>query len=116
VLFSLSEVRVGFWLLTSDGVVIFAAGDNEDRSWEGKSREPGDYVSACEIPGTLLKSGTYNLTVGADIPGVRTLFLDQAVLSFQVEQTATTGAMIHGAERLPGIISPNLQWRISKLS
>jgi len=98
--------------LTSDGTVIFAAGDNEDQSWEGKRREPGHYVSTCEIPGLLLRSGTYVLTVGADIPGGETLFLDEAVLKFQVEQTATAGAMAHGSEELPGIICPSLQWRI----
>lgn len=111
----LSGVRVGFWLLTPDRTVIFAAGDNEDQAWEGKIREPGRYISRCEIPGKLFKAGEYLLTIGADIPSAEVIFSEEGVLRFHIEQTDISGPMVSSSERLPGIICPPLQWNISKI-
>jgi lipopolysaccharide transport system ATP-binding protein len=116
VLSSISGLRIGFWLLTSDGMVIFAAGDNEDDNWDTLQRQPGTYSSICEVPGLLLKSGKYLLTVGADVPGIETIFLQEGILAFHIEQTQISGAMVHGAENLPGVICPSLKWRICRKS
>jgi len=112
VLIAHSGIRTGFWVLTSDGVLIFVAGDNEDLGWQDKRSAPGSYVSTCEIPGMLLNSGTYMLTVAADIPGSEMLFLEEAVLIFHLEHTGAT--VLDGSNRSPGIICPTLRWRISK--
>jgi lipopolysaccharide transport system ATP-binding protein len=112
VLIAHSGIRTGFWVLSSDGVLIFVAGDNEDLGWQDKRSAPGSYVSTCEIPGMLLNSGTYVLTVAADIPGSEMLFLEKTVMKFHIEHTGVT--VLDGSNRSPGIICPSLQWHISK--
>ncbi|MGD9685629.1 MAG: ABC transporter ATP-binding protein [Desulfobacter sp.] len=108
-----SGMRTGFWVYTSDGVLVFVAGDSEDSGWQSRKRMPGRYVSICTLPPMLLNSGTYSITVGADIPGSELLFLEQAVLSIVIEHTAVT--VLDGANRSPGIICPSLNWHISKV-
>lgn len=106
----LSSVRVVFRLIASDGSVVFTSSDSNDSSWEGKNRFPGIYVSRCEVPGNLLNEGQYTLTVSADIPFIETLFFEENVLSFHVEQTG--GVSGRFPERWPGVICPMLPWRI----
>jgi lipopolysaccharide transport system ATP-binding protein len=108
-----SGMRTGFWMLTSDGLTVFVAGDNEDPDWQDKRRAPGSYVSTCEIPAMLLNSGSYMLTVAADIPGYEMLFLEEAVLRFLIEHTGATA--LDGSNRSPGVICPSLRWDISRL-
>ena len=112
VLIAHSGMRTGFWVFTSEDVLAFVAGDNEDLRWKEKERTPGSYVSTCEIPGNLLNSGTYHLTVAADIPGYEMLFLEKSVLKFHIEHTGVT--LLDGPNRSPGIICPSLRWRIAK--
>jgi lipopolysaccharide transport system ATP-binding protein len=109
----LSNMRVGFRLITSDGVIVFDARDTEDQRWQGKTRSPGKYVSTCEIPGMFLNSGTYLLTVGSDIPFVETLFFEDIILTFNVQQTGIPS--VHDSEHVPGVICPSLKWAITKL-
>ncbi len=113
ILQSQSGLRTGFWIYTMDGVLVFVAADNEDRSWDNKKRERGRYVSRCEIPGMLLNSGSYSLTVGADIQNAEILVLKHHALNFRLEHTGFT--VLDGAMRSPGIICPSLKWGITRL-
>lgn len=103
-------MRTGFWVYTHDGVLVFVAGDSVDPAWQGRRRVPGRYVSTCTIPGMLLNSGSYSLTVAADIQGVEMLFVEHYVLHFRLEHTGFTE--LDGASRSPGIICPSLEWRV----
>ena len=113
VLEPLSGVQVGFWVLAADGVVVFVAGDNEDASWLGRVRERGTYKSRCKVPGRLLNSGLYTLTVAADIRNAEILFVRENAVRFQVEQTQLPA---HSCARPAGVICPFLEWRVSKLA
>ncbi len=112
VLQPLLGVQVGFWLLTSDGIVVFVAGDNEDRKWLGRLRDPGHYKSICKVPGLLLNSGVYALTVASDMRNVELLFAEENTLRFHVEQTQVPA---HSYAKPAGVICPFLEWRVSKL-
>ncbi len=105
-------VQVGFWVLTSDGVVVFVAGDNEDRNWLGRMRERGSYKSLCKVPGLLLNSGLYTLTVACDIRNLELLFVHESAVRFHVEQTQIPA---HSNARPAGVICPFLEWRVSKV-
>ena len=98
---------------TLEGVLIFVAGDNEDPAWHGTKRPAGIYLSSCVIPGMLLNSGHYSISVAADIPGSEILFLEHHAISFQIEHTGCT--VLDGAARSPGIICPTLEWHVSPL-
>jgi lipopolysaccharide transport system ATP-binding protein len=110
VLTRLPNVRVAFRLLTSDGTVAFISADSADASWEGRPRDPGIYVSRCQVSGLLLNDGQYSITVTSDIPGMEVLFFEERVLSFRVERTGGIGGR-HG-ERWDGVFCPDLSWRV----
>ena len=105
-------VQVGFWVLTSDGTVVFVAGDKEDVSWIDKPRNTGKYRSRCKIPGRLLNSGRYTLTVASDLRNIELLFVEENVLSWQVEQTEIPA---HSVTRPSGVICPFLEWQVQKI-
>lgn len=114
IMMHLPNMRVGFRLVTSSGIIVFDTRDTADHTWRGQGRHPGTYVSTCEIPGMLLNSETYVLTVGSDIPFVETLFYEESVLRFHVEQTGILS--VHDAERVPGVICPSLSWHVLRLT
>jgi lipopolysaccharide transport system ATP-binding protein len=105
-------MRTGFWVHSMDGTTVFVAGDNEDSVWRSKKRLPGKYVSVCEVPGNLLNSGRYSLSVAADIQGSEMMFIEKYALNFHLEHTGFS--MLDGALRSPGVICPSLKWRISR--
>jgi len=108
----LTGVQVGFWVLTSDGTVVFVAGDKEDALWTNRERKAGKYKSACKIPARLLNSGHYTLTVASDLRNVELLFVEENAVSFQVEQTDIPA---HSSTRPSGVICPFLDWQIHQL-
>ena len=112
VLQTVVNMQVGFWLLTSDGVVVFVAGDAEDRTWFNRPRMPGRYVSRCTIPGHLLNAGTYVLNLGVDIPLGNTVVMESQALQFHVEQTDLPAHSAHGSSRAPGVICLSLDWHV----
>lgn len=105
-------VQVGFWVLTPDETVVFVAGDKEDVSWIDKPRNTGKYRSRCKIPGRLLNSGYYTLTVASDLRNIELLFVEENVLSWQVEQTEIPA---HSATRPSGVICPFLEWQVQQI-
>ncbi|MCQ9204967.1 MAG: ABC transporter ATP-binding protein [Omnitrophica bacterium] len=113
IFYSLVGLRMGFALLNAEGVVIFSPNDAEDIAWHGRKREPGKYMSICTVPGGMLNSGAYTITIGADIvPGGAMLWEDN-VLRFEIEQTG--GLQSRAPDRLAGVICPSLEWHIDKL-
>jgi lipopolysaccharide transport system ATP-binding protein len=104
------EVRVGFRLLTQDGIVAFSSTDTDPDGW-GAPREPGFHVSRCLVPGNLLNTGRYWLTVSCDVPMREILFLAENILPFTVEPIGGVGAAL--SDNRLGVIRPSLQWHIS---
>jgi lipopolysaccharide transport system ATP-binding protein len=110
----INNARLAVRLLASDGTVVFTSTDSP--SWErcGGVREPGRYISRCEIPGELLNDGSYGITVAADVPGVAVLFNEESVLTFRVENT--DGRRSPVLEQWPGVICPALRWEVRNLN
>lgn len=113
ILLAQAGMRTGFWVYTLEGVLLFVAGDSEDPAWRDTRRPAGVYRSRCRIPGMLLNSGHFSISVAADIQGSEMLFLEHHVISFQIEHTVFT--KLDGASRSPGILCPSLEWHISQL-
>lgn len=99
--------RVGFNVATSDGVIVFVAYD-ADKEEFAKRREPGSYMSRCEIPGNLLSPGRYTVSIAAGITGVKTLVNEESVIGFDVIDTGSIGSNITNIRK--GIIRPRLKW------
>jgi len=111
ILSTLTNLRIGFRIITADGTVVFTTSDTEAADSLGKTRHPGKYVNRCEIPGSLLNEGRYSLlNVWADIPFVKIKFLIENILPFQIERIGGSGARY--PERWTGVICPTLPWKI----
>jgi lipopolysaccharide transport system ATP-binding protein len=105
------DMRLVVRILTSDGVTVVASPDAGDTlNWHGRDREPGSYRARCMLPEWLLNEGSYLLTVAADIPFVQVLRLEDAALSFSIEQTAGVEGL-----RWPGVVRPTLEWHCERL-
>jgi lipopolysaccharide transport system ATP-binding protein len=108
----ISNLRIGIRLTAPDGAVVFAPKDTDSYE-EGMERLPGRYVSKCTVPGDFLNYGQYFVTIGSDVPMIRTHFLHDRVLAFHVEQTGGVGG--HMPDRRGGLLRLRLPWNIEKI-
>lgn len=106
-----SNLRVGVRLMTHDGTVLLSSTDMDEH--DELVREPGVYVSRCDIPGEFLNHGKYFVSVGCDFPAVRVHFMVDQALGFQVAQTGGVGSHINDG-RL-GILRTRLPWNVEKV-
>ncbi len=107
VLEQLPYLRAGFVLLSPGGTWIFEAYDS-DSDPKPLPRYPGRYVARCRIPGGLLNTGRYILTVNIGMPGIKNLVLLPGVTSFRIEHDPLTDSLMNVARR--GVIKPSLAW------
>ncbi len=107
----LPELRVSFRLTTPEGAVAFQSYDESTSGLFGKRREPGTFVSWCEVPGNLLNEFNYLVSVAADVPFVEWLAVEESILAFKVERQRDDTSLRTG-EKLPGVVAPKLTWHI----
>jgi lipopolysaccharide transport system ATP-binding protein len=108
---TLPQLRIALAIVTPDGTVAFATSDSGDPSYETKQTTPGHYTTRCFFPGDLLNEGFYSLTLIADLPFQKTLFLEEGAMGFSVEQTG--GVSSRYPEKWPGVVCPRLKWQTS---
>jgi lipopolysaccharide transport system ATP-binding protein len=109
---SLANLRIAMSLFTDDGVEVLATSDFHQQG-ERRIREPGDYISVCLIPGGLLNTGRYTISIDADIPRIASLARD-IQLGFDIEELAINQLGITIANRPSGVIHPHLRWTLSR--
>ncbi len=105
-----SNLRIGLSLTTNDGTVILSSVDMDGFAVE-LQREPGMYRSSCTILGDFLNHGQFYVSVGSDLPGVRTHFFLDRVAAFRIEQTS--GYLPDGRS---GLLHLRLPWNIQTLA
>jgi lipopolysaccharide transport system ATP-binding protein len=109
----LSNCRVGILLSTQDGTFILDSNDN-DFDYSLDSRQPGDYVARCEIPGNLLNSGNYYLSINAGIPYVKSLAWIENIMLLRLEDFEIDKD--RSVDKRNGFINPDkFKWEWSKL-
>jgi len=101
--------RVGFIVSTPQGVTLFEVYDSDDERYIGP-REPGEYVTKCEIPGNFLKTGWYILSINVGMPSVKNLAFLEGILRFDIEETGGVGYPMN--VKRDGIILPKLRWEV----
>jgi lipopolysaccharide transport system ATP-binding protein len=99
--------RVGFLLSTADGISAFEAYDADEKRYSG-SREPGDFITKCRVPGNLLNVGNYILTINGGIPNIKNLVYLENVLTVRIEDTGAIGS--HLFDKRQGVVRPRLEW------
>lgn len=97
-------------IVSESGTIIFTTTDaDKPNAWNVTDRSEGRYLSVCRIPGNLLRSGKFFLTVGARRHGTW-IELYENLIMFEV---SAVGNPI-GPHRL-GVITPVLDWDFKKL-
>lgn len=111
----ITGLRVGMYLNTMRGEYVFTAFDTDDaKQYEQFSaRQPGRYISRCEIPADFFNEGRYYLGINASSFGVKRYFMDENAISFNVDISGAPGTQ--WAELRQGPIRPRLNWKIEKL-
>lgn len=99
--------RVGFTISTTDGTHVFQSYDTDLEASHGE-RQPGLFVSRCQIPGYLLSPKHFLISVRAGMIMVKNFIALDNILSFDIEDTGAFGHHV-GAKRL-GVIRPKLEW------
>lgn len=111
----ITGLRVGMYLSTMRGEYVFTSFDTDDAKQYEQfgTRQPGRYVSRCEIPADFFNEGRYSLGVNASSFGVKRYFMDENALSFNVDISGAPG--MQWAELRQGPVRPRLNWKIEKL-
>ena len=107
----LPALRVSFRLTTPEGAVAFQSYDESTSGLFDQRREPGTFVSWCEVPGNLLNEFNYLVSVAADVPFVEWLAVEDSILAFKIERQREDTSLRTG-EKLPGVVAPRLQWHV----
>lgn len=109
---ALANLRIALTLLTDDGVEVLATSDFHAQG-DRRTREPGEYVSVCHIPGGLLNTGRYVVSVDADIPRTAILVRDVQV-GFDIDDLTDNHLGITLSNRPSGVVHPCLPWRVTR--
>ncbi len=91
------------------GNIICVSWDTDITEWKDRVREPGQYTSTCNFPGSLLQHGRYILTVGAFISGKELLAKHDHIISFEV----SPANFILNINR-QGIVAPLIDWEVKR--
>jgi homopolymeric O-antigen transport system ATP-binding protein len=104
------EVTSGLRVLTADGNIVLHT--SEIMNGERRASRRGRRVSVCHLPAYTLNAGTYVVSVGADQPNVRMIFVEENVLSWSVEAVSPEMAR-YNAQAWAGVIGPGLaKWSV----
>lgn len=112
---SITGLRVGIYLMTMRGELIFTTFDTDDPSlFEQYGERPaGRFVSRCTIPTDTLNEGRYAIGVNASSFRVKRYFHDERALAFNVDPTGAPG--MHWPEQRLGMVRPRLDWSIEEV-
>jgi len=107
-------LRVGLYLLTIRGEVVFTSFDTDSPEEYDRyaSRPAGRYISRCRIPADFFNEGQYILGVNASSYRMKRYFQDEHALSFSVDGMGAPGKQ-WGEARM-GTIRPRLKWEIEE--
>jgi len=108
----ISGLRLGVYLITTHGEVVFTSFDTDDAGLyeRYRIRPAGQYTSRCIIPPDFLNEGRYILGINASAFRIKRYFQDEQALSFNVDPTGAPG--MQWTESRLGPTRPRLEWKI----
>jgi lipopolysaccharide transport system ATP-binding protein len=112
---SVTGLRVGVYLLSTRGELVFTSFDTDEASLYEKypSRTSGHYISRCAVPADLLNEGRFVLGVNASSFRVKRYFQDEQALTFTIDAAGAPG--MQWPEPRLGPIRPRFEWKIEKV-
>jgi lipopolysaccharide transport system ATP-binding protein len=105
--------RMFFIVRNARGEIVFSSSDYDVPSEPSLKRESGKFAAEIEIPGGLLKAGSYFASFGADIKNERIIFTADDVLEFDLFESGDD-TMAERHKRI-GLVAPLLKWQISEV-
>ena len=107
-------LRVGIYLLTIRGDLVFTSFDTDSGEEYNQyaTRQPGSYISRCQIPADFFNEGQYVLGINASSYRVKRFFQDEHALTFSIDSMGAPGKQ--WAETRLGTIRPRLKWVIEE--
>jgi lipopolysaccharide transport system ATP-binding protein len=111
----LTGLRVGIYLSTTRGELIFTSFDTDDPSMfeSYPSRPAGHYISRAKIPANFLNEGRYVIGINASSYRIQRYFQDDQSLAFGIDAAGAPG--MQWPEPRGGVTRPQLQWQIESL-
>jgi lipopolysaccharide transport system ATP-binding protein len=108
----ITGLRVGIYLMSTRGEMIFTSFDTDDPCQYEKytARKAGHYSSRCTIPADFLNDGRYILGMNASAFRVRRFFQDEQALTFTIDAAGAPG--MQWTETRLGALRPRLDWKI----
>ena len=108
-----SPLYVGIWLKTGMGTTVLSSGNATSMnltpdSWYGRPHPVGLFQSVCRIPRNFLNEGRYSITPIVGKVPVKTLILEEDLLSFNVHDTGEMRKEYSGG--WIGVVRPQLPW------
>lgn len=109
---SITGLRVGIYLQTTHGEMMFTSFDTDDPvKYEKFSiRKTGHYFSRCVIPADTLNEGRFVVGMNASSFKVKRYFHDEQALIFSVDSAGAPG--MQWPEPRIGSYRPRLDWKI----
>ena len=101
----IKEVGLGLRILNSEGQIILQTADI--MNIVQRNREPGVFTYKYRLPAFALNTGSYSITLGADIPNIRVIFWLENLLSFDVESSSPEMGRYH-THAWAGVVGPGL--------
>jgi lipopolysaccharide transport system ATP-binding protein len=110
----IAGLRVGIYLLTTQGELIFTSFDTDDQAQYERhgTRPTGRYKSRCLLPADTLNEGRYVIGVNASAFRLKRYFQDEHALSFNVDAAGAPGTQ--WIEPRQGLLRPRLTWEINR--
>ena len=105
-------LRVGYDLLSSEGIIIFRA-YHDDQYIKLEPVRAGKYRAICKIPANLFNQGTYYITFRSGIQNIQRILVIDNLLKFSIINLVGSNAQYGGIR--PGLINLNLHWDLNKL-
>lgn len=103
------EIGIALQLLTTDGVVVFATGTNNNPSLR-KPIEEGLHDARCRIPANLLNNVQYRVQLFVIENQTKSIFKMDDVLSFEVMDAPSRRSAY--LRKRAGIVAPLLDWSL----
>ena len=104
---------VGFDLTNEDGIVIFRSYHNDSDKKEWPEFKTGKNSIYCDIPGELLREGTYYICPKISLHAIKWIINSDPLLSFDVELNHGISPLwsFYNKSNRPGVLALIIPWR-----
>jgi lipopolysaccharide transport system ATP-binding protein len=108
-----SQLHTTLHIYNEQGIVAFSTFPTGEAEWHKRCFPQGLFRSVCRIPGHLLNSGLYRVTLLVVKDGSSVIYRHEDTLSFEVVDTSAREGAWYGKE--PGVVMPQLEWETTYL-